>query len=111
MEEAYRDATDWRNTLMLGITWITLAVVFFYFTFVYWRYSNSPMRSFIFRDIEETQPDEGSESELSQLSDEFRRDFKGFLPSINKTNKVRYRVAAAGFLIAGINALANLFLF
>ena len=96
---------------MLGITWITLAVVFFYFTFVYWRYSNSPMRSFIFRDIEETQPDEGSESELSQLSDEFRRDFKGFLTSINKTNKVRYRVAAAGFLIAGINALANLFLF
>jgi len=64
---------------MLGITWITLAVVFFYFTFVYWRYSNSPMRSFIFRDIEETQPDEGSESELSQLSDEFGRDFKGFL--------------------------------
>lgn len=111
MEEAYRDATDWRNTLMFGITWITLTAVFFYFSFVYWRYSTSPMRSFIFRNIEETQPVEGSESELSQLSDEFRGDLEGFLDSINKTNKVRYRVAAAGFLIAGINALANLFLF
>ena len=96
---------------MIRITWITLTVVFFYFAFVYWQYSTSPMRSFIFRNIEETQPVEDSESELSQLSDEFRGDFEGFLASINKTNKVRYRVAAAGFLIAGINALANLFLF
>ena len=69
------------------------------------------MRSFIFRNFEETKQVEGSESELSQLPDEFRRDFEGFLASIDKTNKVRYRVAAAGFLIAGINALANLFLF
>jgi len=111
MEEAYRYATDWRNTLMLGITWITLTVVFFYFSFVYWRYSTSPMRSFIYRSIGEPQEVDGSESELSQFSDEFRGDFEGFLASINKTNKVRYRVAAAGFLIAGINALANLFLF
>jgi len=96
---------------MLGIIWITLAVVFFYFSIIYWRYSTSPMRSFSFRNIEETQQVEGSESESSQFSDEFRRDFEGFLSSINNTNKVRYRVAAAGSLIAGINALANLFLF
>ena len=93
---------------MLWITWITLTVVFFYFAFVYWRYSTSPMRSFIFRNIEEAQQVEGGESVLPE---EFRRDLEGFLASIDKTNKTRYRVAAAGFLIAGINALANLFLF
>ena len=92
---------------MLVITWITLTVVFFYFAFVYWRYSTSPMRSFIFRNIEETQQAEGSESVLPE---EFRRDFEGFLASIDKTNKVRYRVAAAGFLVASINALANIFI-
>ena len=96
---------------MFWITWITLTVVFFYFAFVYWRYSTTPIRSFIFRNIEETQQVEGSESETSQLSDEFRRDVEGFLASVNKTNKIRYRVAAAGFLIAGINALANILLF
>jgi len=96
---------------MLGIIWITLAVVFFYFSIIYWRYSTKPIRPFIFRKVGGTQQDAGSEPEPEQLPVEFERDLEGFIDTVNNTNKIRYRVAAAGFLIAGVNALANLFLF
>jgi len=90
---------------MLGITWITLTAVFFYFSIIYWRYSTKPIRPFIFRKRGGTQPGAGSEPELEQLPVEFERDLEGFIDSVNNTNKIRYRVAAAGFLIAGVNAL------
>jgi hypothetical protein len=95
------------STSFLDLTWIFLAAIFFYFAYIYWRYSVSPIRPFVFRkrgeggEVIETDPE--PPAELS-------RDLQGFLDSVNSMNKIRYRVAAGGFFIAGVNAIAAMLL-
>jgi len=96
-----------RNRLgetMLTVPWLIAALIFFSFSFVFWHFGNDPIRSYANRLQSEVE-----ETNVSGLDDdptisEFLREFDGYLESINKRNRFRYRIAAGGFLIAGLTA-------
>jgi hypothetical protein len=94
---------------MAYFVWLPLTVIFFYFSLIFWRYSRTPIRPFIFRKRAEAQQIEVEGTTSEPLSDAFAQDIDGFVKSVNDTNRIRYRVAALGFLIAGANALATIF--
>ena len=96
---------------MVYFVWLPLTVIFFYFTLIFWRYSRTPIRPFIFRKRGEAQQSEAEGITPESLSDDLAEDIDGFVKSVNDTNRIRYRVAALGFLIAGVNALVTIFFF
>jgi hypothetical protein len=94
---------------MAYFVWLPLTVIFFYFSLIFWRYSRTPIRPFIFRKRAEARQTEAEAAPSEPLSDDLTQDIEGFVKSVNDTNRIRYRVAALGFLIAGINAFATIF--
>jgi type IV secretory pathway TrbF-like protein len=94
---------------MAYFVWLPLTVVFFYFSLIFWRYSRTPIRPFIFRKRGEARYIESEGTTQDSLSDDIAQDIDGFVKSVNDTNRIRYRVAALGFLIAGVNALVTIF--
>ena len=94
---------------MAYFVWLPLTVIFFYFALIFWRYSRTPIRPFIFRKRAELRQSEAEGITVEQLSDGLAQDIDGFVKSVNDTNRIRYRVAALGFLIAGVNALVSIF--
>ena len=104
-----RNAIDCiRNRLggtMITVPWLIAALIFFSFSFVFWHFGNDPIRSYV-----NLQQSEATGTDVGVLEDdptasEFLREFDGYLDSINKRNRFRYRVAAGGFAIAGLTAL------
>ncbi|UCF61056.1 MAG: hypothetical protein JSV37_15070 [Anaerolineaceae bacterium] len=94
---------------MAYFVWLPLTVIFFYFSFIFWRYSRTPIRPFIFRKRGEARQIEVEGGASESLSDDLAQDIDGFVKSVNDTNRIRYRVAALGFLIAAVNALVTIF--
>lgn len=94
---------------MAYFVWLPLTIIFFYFSLIFWRYSRTPIRPFIFRKREEERQSEAEGNTSEPLSDDLAQDIDGFVKSVNDTNRIRYRIAALGFLIAGVNALATIF--
>jgi hypothetical protein len=85
--------------------WLIAALIFFSFSFVFWHFGNDPIRPYANR-----QQSHATETDAGVLEDdptvsEFLSEFDGYLESINQRNKFRYRIAAGGFLIAGLTAL------
>ena len=93
---------------MVDLTLIFLSVMFFYFALVFWQYSTIPVRPFIIRQLDA--PQEDTQGDHDSLLDEISADINGYLTSLFRTNKIRFRAAAAGFLIAGIASVAALFI-
>ena len=89
---------------MFTVPWLIATLIFFSFSFIFWRFGNGSIRSFTFRERSgvEVQADV---SEVDESTSEFLQEFEGYLESINKRNRFRYRIAAGGFLIAGLTAL------
>ncbi len=90
---------------MFTVPWLIAALIFFSFSFVFWHFGNDPIRSYTDR-----QPIVAKEMGVGVLEDdstpsEFLHEFEGYLESINKRNRFRYRIAAGGFVIAGLTAL------
>jgi hypothetical protein len=77
--------------------WFLAALSFFCFSVIFWRFGNEPIRLFTFRQRDEMMKDE--------LTEGFMLDFEGYLQSINTRNKLRYRIASGGFLVAGMTAV------
>jgi hypothetical protein len=86
--------------------WLLLALIFIYFAFAYWRYSSSPLRTFISR----RRVDQDSEIEISDLEEIERelKEFKGYLESMNRSIQLRFRVGAIAFLIAAGSAILGI---
>ena len=86
--------------------WLLLALIFIYFAFAYWRYSSSPLRTFISR----RRVDQDSEIEISDLEEIEREleEFKGYLKSMNRSIQLRFRVGAIAFLIAAGSAILGI---
>ncbi|MEE9508770.1 MAG: hypothetical protein V3V44_05710 [Anaerolineales bacterium] len=86
--------------------WLLLALIFIYFAFAYWRYSSSPLRTFISR----RRVDQDSEIEISDLEEIERelKEFKGYLKSMNRSIQLRFRVGAIAFLIAAGSAILGI---
>jgi hypothetical protein len=91
-------------------TWLIVAVIFFYFAFVFWRFSNEPIRPFRLRPQGEEEEGETSDPKQEKYAAEFLHDFEGYLASINRMNKVRYRLSTGGFLIAAFTAIVAMVL-
>jgi hypothetical protein len=90
---------------MLIVSWFIAALIFFSFSFVFWRFGNEPIRFFSFRERFETPAPGAGESESDKLIVSFLHDFEGYLKSINEQNKFRYRIASGGFLIASLASI------
>lgn len=89
--------------------WLLLALIFVYFAFAYWRYSSSPLRTFVSR----RRGEENSEIEISDV-DEIEREleeFKGYLESMNRSIQLRFRVGSIGFLIAAGSAILGIMVY
>ena len=82
---------------MTATAWLLAALIFFCFSFIFWRFGNEPIRLFTFRQRDETTK--------AELPEGFMQDFEGYLQSINARNKTRYWIASGGFLVAGMTAI------
>jgi len=90
---------------MITVSWLIAALIFFYFSLIFWRFGNEPIRTFAIRRRSEKEEAQAGESEDEESTSEFLGEFEGYLQSINERNKFRYRLAAGGFLVAGLTAL------
>jgi hypothetical protein len=90
--------------------WILIAFAFFYFAFIFWQYSNTPLRQFTVRikgeDTENVAPDE----EKAALISDIQEDIQGYIQAANEVMTTRYRIGAMGFIIAGLTAIVSIFL-
>jgi hypothetical protein len=89
--------------------WLILALMFVYFAYSYWRYSASPLRTFVPR----RRMDEEVEVQLSDLEEIEREleEFKGYLKSMNRNLQNRFRVASILLLIAAGSAIMGMIYF
>jgi hypothetical protein len=90
---------------MITVPWLIAALIFFSFSFVFWHFGNDPIRSYVNRQQSEAKETDVGVSDDDPTTSEFLREFEGYLDSINKRNRFRYRIAAGGFVIAGLTAL------
>jgi hypothetical protein len=90
---------------MFIVPWLIAALIFFSFSFVFWHFGNDPIRSYTDRKLPEAKESDVEAFEDDPVTSEFLREFDGYLESINKRNRFRYRIAAGGFIIAGLTAL------
>ena len=90
---------------MIAVSWLIATLIFSYFSLIFWRFGNDPIRSFILRRRSEKEGDQTGEPENEELTSKFLGEFEGYLQSINNRNKFRYRLAAGGFLVAALTAL------
>lgn len=90
---------------MITMSWLIAALIFFYFSLIFWRFGNEPIRTFNIRQRSEKEETQAGDSENEEHTSKFLGEFEGYLQSINNRNKFRYRLAAGGFLISGLTAL------
>ena len=90
---------------MMIVSWLIAALIFFLFAMIFWNFGNDPIRSFSLRQRIEDEDSKAEESKSDKFIAAFLRDFEGYLKSINARNKFRYRIAAGGFLMAGLTCL------
>jgi hypothetical protein len=86
----------------MDITWVFASIIFIIFMVLFWAFGNDPLRTFAIRQrFEEDEADE----EVKKFRDLFLKEFDGYLASINRRNKFRYRVAAGAFFAAFLTSL------
>lgn len=90
---------------MITVSWLIAALIFFYFSLIFWRFGNEPIRTFTIHQRSGKEEAQAGESENEELTSKFLDEFEGYLKSINDRNKFRYRLAAGGFLVSGLTAL------
>ena len=90
---------------MITVPWLIAALIFFSFSFVFWHFGSDPIRPYANRPQSEAKVTDVGVLEDDPITSEFLHEFEGYLESINKRNRFRYRIAAGGFVIAGLAAL------
>ncbi len=87
---------------MISWIWLAIGLIFYYFSFVFFQYSRTPIRSFVMREGQKTVVE--SSTELDELSSfkQLWSDFDHYLDSINSRNISRARIATIGFFLAGM---------
>ena len=95
--------------MVFDIFWLLVSMAFFWFGFIFWQYSNSPLRSFTVR-VKGDDPENSSlDEETTQIIEYIKEDIGGYLKTANETMKMRFRIGAYGFLVSGLAALAGMF--
>lgn len=94
----------------LSITWLFLAVIFVYLAVLFWIYSRSPIRPFMFRSARQTEEGKALEAQVDQIPEEIKKDMEGFVRSVNRTIQTRFRIGAISLLMATGMAIASMFI-
>ncbi len=89
------------------ILWLIAAVVFFYFAILFWIYSRSGTRPFIFGSTAKP-GEEGNEGFVNAVPEDLQREIESFRRSINLTMQTRFRIGAISMVLAGGLALASM---
>lgn len=89
----------------MNIAWLIAMLIFFYYAILFWNFSNQPLRFFTIRKRYDQDGNELIPFEGDNPPTQFLKEFEGYLGSINKQNKFRYRIASGGFVMAGMGAL------
>ena len=87
---------------MLSWIWLTIGLIFYYFSFVFFQYSRTPLQSFVIRKGQKITFEGAPEIEELSSFKEFLSDVDRYLESINSRNLSRARIAAIGFFLAGL---------
>jgi hypothetical protein len=90
--------------------WLLIAFAFFYFAFIFWQYSNTPLRSFTVRIKGEEGENVTPNEEKAALINDIQEDIQGYIQAANEVMTTRYRIGAMGFIIAGLTAIVSIFL-
>jgi hypothetical protein len=90
--------------------WLLIALAFFYFAFVFWQYSNTPLREFTVRIKGEDSENVDLDEEKTALVNDIQEDIGGYINAANLQMTSRYRIGAMGFIIAGFTAVISIFL-
>lgn len=90
--------------------WLLIAFAFFYFAFIFWQYSNSPLRQFTVRIKGEDPENKPLDDERAALVNDIQEDIQGYITAANLQMTTRYRIGAMGFVIAGLTAIVSIFL-
>ena len=85
-----------------------LIVLFLYFAFIMWRYSVMKFREFVPRFREDYEAAKGDPEKTEEVIEKLLTDISGYMAAINKTNRLRYRIAAIGMLAALLAVLSAL---
>ena len=91
----------------MKIVWLIMAVVFFYFAILFWVYSRSGLRPFIFGTTAQTQ-EETSQSMMDAIPEDLQKEIESFRKSINLTMQTRFQIGAIGMALAGGLAIASM---
>jgi hypothetical protein len=93
----------------MNIIWLIMAVVFFYFAILFWVYSRSGLRPFLFGTTASSQ--EGSnENLMDAIPEDLQKEMESFRRSINLTMQTRFRIGAIGMVLAGGLAIVSMLL-
>ena len=91
----------------LNIFWLITAVVFFYFAILFWIYSRSGLRPFIFSSTAGSQED-ANENMMDAIPEDLRKEVESFRRTINLTMQTRFRIGAISMVMAGGLAIASM---
>lgn len=93
----------------MNFIWLIMAVVFFYFAILFWVYSRSGLRPFIFGTTAQTQEDANANL-MDAIPDDLRKEVESFRRTINLTMQTRFRIGAISMALAGGLAIASMLL-
>jgi hypothetical protein len=89
----------------LNIVWLIMAVVFFYFAILFWVYSRSGVRPFIFGSTTEG---ESGQSMLDTIPEDLQKEVESFRRTISITMETRFRIGAISMALGGLLALFSM---
>jgi hypothetical protein len=93
----------------MNIIWLIMAVVFFYFAILFWIYSRSGLRPFLYGTTADSQED--ADDNLSDaIPEDLRKEMESFRRSINTTMQTRFRIGAISMALAGGCAIISMLL-
>ncbi len=92
---------------LMNIIWLVMAVVFFYFAILFWIYSRSGLRPFLFDTPAEGQ-EEATENLRDAIPEDIRKEVESFRRTINITMQTRFRIGAISMVLAGGLAVASM---
>ena len=96
--------------MLFNIFWLLVAMAFFWFGFIFWQYSNAPLRDFTVR-VKGDDPENSSlDEKTTKIIEDIQEDLGGYVDTANEVMKMRFRIGAYGFLVSGLAALAGMFL-
>jgi hypothetical protein len=91
----------------MNVIWLVMAVVFFYFAILFWVYSKSGLRPFIFGTTAKTQEDANVDL-MDAIPEDLRKEVESFRRSINLTMQTRFRIGAISLALAGGLAIVSM---